>query len=247
MAMNPKQSWTDRMTGKDLIFSFIIIDLTIVTIGALSWKFGSARELIDQISFGSALSTILLAIVAMVYSYVQALEASGHNMLVQQALGRIIDKVDEFAHMKEELLALKQDTRTYNEHILESFNRFAEQASAHIDSVFEVLREQGLDVPEELEKDIAEVYRSKFNSELAAIKSRFLVSQDKRLIRELMVLIQTSFQSGYEVTLLELVDLLVYKGVEFEVRELGEVLASLEQLGIVAMADTERGRAVRIQ
>ncbi|WP_282937187.1 hypothetical protein [Paenibacillus sp. RC67] len=210
--MNHLQSLSDKMSKKDLIYGFIIVDLTILLLAVAVWKFHTSREVIDQISLGSALTTILLAVVAMVYSYIQTLEASAQNRMVQQALGKISEKVDEFGKMKEELITLRQDTRTYNEHILESLNRFVEEGADHIDSIFKVLRERGLEVPEEVEKDIAAAYRDKFNSELAVIRSRFIESQEKQLTRELIALVQNNLQSGYEVTLLELVDLLVYKG-----------------------------------
>lgn len=244
--MNHLQSLSDKMSKKDLIYGFIIVDLTILLLAVAVWKFHTSREVIDQISLGSALTTILLAVVAMVYSYIQTLEASAQNRMVQQALGKISEKVDEFGKMKEELITLRQDTRTYNEHILESLNRFVEEGADHIDSIFKVLRERGLEVPEEVEKDIAAAYRDKFNSELAVIRSRFIESQEKQLTRELIALVQNNLQSGYEVTLLELVDLLVYKGVEFEGKELIEALTSLEQLGLLSIIQTQRGRSVKI-
>ncbi|MNW14220.1 hypothetical protein D3C71_2123860 [compost metagenome] len=66
------------------------------------------------------------------------------------------------------------------------------------------------------------------------------------MTRELIALVQNNLQSGYEVTLLELVDLLVYKGVEFEGKELIEALTSLEELGLLSIIQTQRGRSVKI-
>lgn len=244
--MNLWHALIEKISKKDMIYGFIIFDLIIVVITVMSWKFDTARELIDQITFGSALTTIMLAVVAMIYSYIQAFEASTHNTLVRQALNQISDKVEEFGKMKDELITLRHDTKTYNEHILESLNRFVEEASTHVDSIFEVLRERGLDVPEEVEKDISLAYRDKFNNELSDIRSRFLLDKEKRLIRELIALIQNSFQSGYEVTLLEIVDLLVYKGVEFEGTDLIDSLSALERSGLVRLTDTQRGKAIQI-
>ena len=244
--MNRLQSLTDRMSKKDLLYGFVIVDMTILLIAVGVWKFHTSREVIDQISVGSAFTTILLAVVAIVYSYIQAYEASAQNRMVQEALIKISEKVDEFGKMKEELITLRHDTRSYNEHILESLNRFVKEASEHVDSIFEVLREKGLEVPEEVEKDIASSYRDKFNSELSAIRSRFIANQEKLLTRELIALVQNHLQKGYELTMLELVDLLVYEGVEFEGKELLEALTSLEQLGLLQIVPSERGRSVKI-
>ncbi|MFC4778218.1 hypothetical protein ACFO9Q_15570 [Paenibacillus sp. GCM10023252] len=240
-----------EMRRRDLIYWFIMIDLTLGIIGLFVWKFYDAKELIDQISFAATLSSILLAIVAMVYSYVQSYESSAQNRMVQSALSSIVDKVDEVSHIRDELALIRQDAKAGNDNLLQSLHRYADQVDDHISTVFSLLREEGLEVPAELERDISLAYRDKFNHEVSAIRSRFESGANggraaKPLHSSLISLIRESLKSGYQVTLLELVDLLVYKGMDFQAKELNEALLELERMNIIRQERTERGIIIYI-
>lgn len=246
------QKMLENVDKKDLLYGFIIFDLILAMIGMMVWKFYTAEELIIQISFGSTIASILLAVVAMVYSYIQSYESSGQQAVVQLALSKISDKVDELASIRDELNSLRNDAQRANETILSTLNGFMDETLNDIESIFTSLKEQGYDVPVEVEKTISHQYREKFQNELSRIRGRMTPNLDggkdsnDALESSLLLLIKRNFQSGQELTMLELIDLLVYKGVQFDLRQLQGALKNLEILGITSRTINENGTMIRI-
>lgn len=53
------------------LYVAIIIFLVLILIWLLTWDFGTAREILSQISFAATISSILLALVTIVYAFYQ--------------------------------------------------------------------------------------------------------------------------------------------------------------------------------
>ncbi|ANE46305.1 hypothetical protein SY83_08475 [Paenibacillus swuensis] len=231
MSGEPGWRWRNH---KDLIYLFIITDLVLFMILVSVWRFHSAQELINQISFGSTLASILLALVAMVYSYFQSFESSNQNRQVQQALHQISSKVDEFKEIKQELSDMRRDSKESNDHLISMLNKVTDKASKDVGSIFHSLRENGFEVSEDLEKAISAQYRKKFESEIAKIRGRFSARvQPSAIDQALDALIRKQFEPGTEVSLLEVVDLLVYQGVEYTGGELKRAIDAAETQGLL--------------
>ncbi|MBH0346349.1 hypothetical protein BK731_16710 [Bacillus thuringiensis serovar muju] len=96
--------------------------ITIFTTGIMT----EGKVLIDQISFASSLTSIILAIMAMIYAFFQARESSQQNVQVQSSLNKIDDKVFELFTMKEDVSSLKKDIELQSEGVSSSISDIKE-------------------------------------------------------------------------------------------------------------------------
>lgn len=71
-----KKSLIDKVlfyfSKKELLSWFVIFDLICVIIGLLTWRFSSFQEIVDQVTFAAGVSSILLALLAIVYAFLQS-------------------------------------------------------------------------------------------------------------------------------------------------------------------------------
>ncbi|MFJ8216076.1 hypothetical protein [Bacillus cereus] len=102
-----------------VILAFLLLGMiTIFTTGIMI----EGKVLIDQISFASSLTSIILAIMAMIYAFFQARESSQQNVQVQSSLNKIDDKVFELFTIKEDVSSLKKDLELQSEGVSSSIS-----------------------------------------------------------------------------------------------------------------------------
>jgi hypothetical protein len=104
---------------KDIIYWFIIFDLVIFLIGLIVFivfnEVTDPKIIIDLISFSSSVASILLAIVAIIYAFLQTNESSRHNTIIKANIDKLDSKMSEF-------ISIKQDFETFRTSDLVSMN-----------------------------------------------------------------------------------------------------------------------------
>jgi hypothetical protein len=108
-----------KITKKDIIYWFIISDLVLIMIGMIvAFVFIKVPEpslIIDQISFASSITSIMLAVIAIVYAFLQTNETSRQNTIVTSNLEKLDSKVTEF-------ITIKQDFQVFRESDIPNMN-----------------------------------------------------------------------------------------------------------------------------
>lgn len=103
----------EKVTKKDLIYGFIILDLVLLIVGLIvAFVFGEYEDpkvIIDQISFTASITSIILAGIAIVYAFFQSREASSQSSLVHEGLKQINERIAQFTTIKEEVILLRKD------------------------------------------------------------------------------------------------------------------------------------------
>jgi len=79
----------DKFSKKELVAWFIIFDLICIIIGLITWKFSSAKEIIDQVSFAAGICSILLALLAIVYAFFQSNNSSEQYSFLRANINKI--------------------------------------------------------------------------------------------------------------------------------------------------------------
>jgi hypothetical protein len=116
-----KDIW-DKVTKRDMVYIFLLLaefTCAILLKGQLS-----SSEVVNVISIGAGLTSIFLAVVAILYSFSQSSESARQNESLNNALNGInlrvleLDNVkNELVSIKDEIINIKKDTK----HISEQF------------------------------------------------------------------------------------------------------------------------------
>lgn len=107
-----------NVTRKDIIFGFITFDLIGFICFLIVWKLGTTQDIVNQLSLASSISSILLALVAIIYAYMQTNETSRQNMQVQDALNKITEKVESVVLIRNEFESFREDNKLNNESMI---------------------------------------------------------------------------------------------------------------------------------
>lgn len=138
-----------KITKKDIIFGFIIFYLVTIIVLVFIWRAGDNQELINQISLGASISSILLALVAIIYAYFQTNNSSQQNTLVQQTLLKITEKVETIGLVRQEMEMFFQNHTTKNDEMYKNI----EAIRSSIDQIYKASEEAS---PEEIQKTLME-------------------------------------------------------------------------------------------
>lgn len=104
------------VTKKDLVYVMIII-ITLLIVSLLNGQLNSS-EVVNVISIGAGLTSIFLALAAIVYSFIQSNETSRHSHSVQEALNKITEKVEEVVLIKQEFQSFREDNQQNNSQLV---------------------------------------------------------------------------------------------------------------------------------
>lgn len=103
---------------KKISMYWVVVSILIIAIILVAtWRGGDSQVLVNQISFAVGIASIFLAIVAMIYSFIQAEQSSRQNTTVQSALEKIVDKIEEFANLKSDIELIRKDSSDILSHI----------------------------------------------------------------------------------------------------------------------------------
>jgi len=120
-----KEFFEKHVTKKDLIYVMLLI-ITLLIISLLRGQLNSS-EVVNVISIGAGLTSIFLAMAAIVYSFIQSSEASRQNHSVQETLNKITDKVEEAVLIKQEILSFKEDSQQNSNNLGKQIEELARQ------------------------------------------------------------------------------------------------------------------------
>ncbi len=150
----------ERITKKDLIYGFIILDLIILIIGLIiAFVFGKYEDpkvIIDQISFTASITSIILAGIAIVYAFFQSREASSQSSLVHEGLKQINERIAQFISIKDEVILLREDWNTQSQQIKNSVETI-KGVSTSLEQISSSVAENGEKDPQKIKNELAEL------------------------------------------------------------------------------------------
>lgn len=121
-----------EFSKREIIFSFIIFDLILCIVIVAIWRAETTSELLNQISLGSSIASILLALLAIGYAFIQSRDASQQNISTQIMLDKINEKLEQVKVVKDELnlyrgevASFREDSKTHTTSLLESLKEFS--------------------------------------------------------------------------------------------------------------------------
>lgn len=124
-------------TTKD--FVYWIIGLFIVIIYLLTLKLTKNSEVVDFISFAATIISIILAVVAMVYAYLQGNQSSKNNTETQSALTEIKTHVSGIGQLKTDIALSNQGIKDVKDltHKLSREVNYANKSEKKIDELID--------------------------------------------------------------------------------------------------------------
>lgn len=150
---------------RDLISGFIIVDLVAIIVLVIVWRGGDNTQIVNQFSLGASISSIFLALVAIIYAFFQSNASSNQNTLVHSALNKIIDKVEEFASIKGELESFQESSKS------DISNIFSAIENLDSKSIEKSLKEQKVDIPEIVQEAISK-YENDMRMGLSSLEEK---------------------------------------------------------------------------
>ncbi|MGE8015282.1 hypothetical protein [Bacillus mycoides] len=125
------------MRKRDLCFIFVVINLSLfsIIITGLYLKKNVIKYnfIMEQISFASSIVSILLAIIAIIYAFVQSYQSGIQNQAMQNLLTLISTKVEGINVVKEEVANSKLEIKTELAKMHAIFHASSEQIDSHAD------------------------------------------------------------------------------------------------------------------
>jgi hypothetical protein len=102
-----------ELTKREMILIFVIIQFIIVT-GLLAAAFIltkvlDTQDIINQISLVSSITSIILALVAIIYAFFQNYSSSQQSGLLHEMLTKINQKIEELVSLKTDVANLRSD------------------------------------------------------------------------------------------------------------------------------------------
>ncbi|PGU78806.1 hypothetical protein [Bacillus cereus] len=123
------------MRKRDLCFIFIIIILSLFSIVItglyLTKHVIKYNFIMEQISFASSIVSILLAIIAIIYAFVQSYQSGIQNQAMQNVLTLISNKVEGINVVKEEVTNSKLEIKTELAKMHAIFTASSDQIDSH--------------------------------------------------------------------------------------------------------------------
>ncbi|MEW9668645.1 hypothetical protein ABLT31_07310 [Ammoniphilus sp. 3BR4] len=152
------------------------------------WKTNDPKFLNDQISFGATLASILLAVTAIIFSFIQSSDASRDNGAIRYTLDKITHKVDELEKVKNELKLVRDSFESFRsssdvnmEKILAAVSNMEQVSNSNIEDSFNTLKEKGIEVPDEVKIEIISKAKMNVKEEVVKIKERIVDLDENEL------------------------------------------------------------------
>lgn len=101
-----KSNFIQKVIMWNVIILLLLLLIGMIAIFVTGYT-SNGEVLIDQISFASSLSSIILAIMAMIYAFLQAKESSQQSLQVNSSLEKIDGKIIELVTIKDEVSLLR--------------------------------------------------------------------------------------------------------------------------------------------
>lgn len=228
----------EKISKKDLIFGFIIFYLINVIVLLVIWKIGTPKEILDQVSFASSISSILLALIAIVYAFIQSKDASEQHHTVQKMLHGIMDQVQKLENIKEELSLIKDDfglfksdSKSDKTEILQAIKTL--KGIYNPKAVFQQLEEQQIEVPKEVQDKISKDFSETFDQqlhELVTDSERLDHSEVERIIANL---IKNEMEIGQLFRMADIYWKLKNRGYKVTPWQMYHILHSLCESGLI--------------
>lgn len=102
-----------NITRRELVFIFIIVQLVIFCGGLLiAYFFGKITDtavIVNQISLVSSFTSIILALVAIIYAFFQSYSSSQQNQMLHDTLNKINQKIEELVSIKTDVADLRSE------------------------------------------------------------------------------------------------------------------------------------------
>lgn len=118
--------WTERLTTRD--YCWLIIVLVLVIIWILTQRYGSEAQLVSYMSFASTLSALILAVIAILYTLVEAGRSSRQIERMTQAVQRLesfVQGTEDAARNLQDAVRAVRDTKDRLAKIEEKLDRQA--------------------------------------------------------------------------------------------------------------------------
>lgn len=220
---------------KDLFY--IIVFLVFALVLLFSWRAGDISVLVNQISLVGSVSSILLALIAIGYAFFQANNSSWENRQMLDTLGRVNEKVEELGNIKDEMLIIKDELSNFKETSNDGMSNMMEAISdlptkLNFEGFSELLKEQGVTIPNEVEENIKVKYQEKLNDEMNRLKSN-VTRLDSKLETEIANYI------GFQMRPNELMDrgnlrkYLAQQGIKAGSQDISIVLRKFSRFGLL--------------
>ncbi|OHR66536.1 hypothetical protein HMPREF3291_01500 [Bacillus sp. HMSC76G11] len=162
-----KKELNISMGIKKSVLVFIILQLILIIIGLIVYlvfgKFTQPTVILDQVSFTSGIISIILAVVAIVYAFLQSREASSQNKLVHEGLLHINKRIEQFTSIKEDFNSMTKVLEKQSAEV----NASVEKVNNIVNDIQELstqIQDKG-ELSEDIEKDLQVI-----NAELKEIK-----------------------------------------------------------------------------
>ncbi|MDM5315111.1 hypothetical protein QUF49_03830 [Fictibacillus sp. b24] len=101
-----------NVTKKDIIFGFIVLILIGIIITIITWRAGDSSIIVNQISLASGLSSIVLAVIAIFYSFIESRASASDSENIRSSLSEIQMKINDLNRISEELEVIKNQLYT---------------------------------------------------------------------------------------------------------------------------------------
>lgn len=95
---------TKKISTREWILIIIILSLTQFLIHWLSMKYGGSASALGYVSFAGTVVSILLGLIAIVYSFVQSISQNSSAVEISEQIKRLITAGEDITKSKEELL-----------------------------------------------------------------------------------------------------------------------------------------------
>ncbi|QDQ03161.1 hypothetical protein FOH38_23470 [Lysinibacillus fusiformis] len=98
-----------KITKTNLILGFIIFDLVAVLITLATWRAKDSQQIINEVSLWSGIASIILAIVAIGFAFLQSYQSTKQSIEVYNALEKINEKVKGINDIKSQVSEIKDN------------------------------------------------------------------------------------------------------------------------------------------
>ncbi|MEK3727178.1 MULTISPECIES: hypothetical protein [unclassified Lysinibacillus] len=99
----------EKITKTNLILCFIIFDLVAVLITIATWRAKDSQQIINEVSLWSGLASIVLAIVAIGFAFLQSYQSTKQSIEVSAALEKINEKVKGISDIQNQVSEIKNN------------------------------------------------------------------------------------------------------------------------------------------
>lgn len=227
-----KEFFEKHVTKKDLIYVMLLI-ITLLIISLLRGQLNSS-EVVNVISIGAGLTSIFLAMAAIVYSFIQSSEASRQNHSVQEALNKITDKVEEVALIKQELQSFREDSRQNTQSIVQLLNLVGE--------LKEIAAPISNSKPEEL-NSVVEKQMPLFNRKIKEIEET-VYTLEGVLEQEVVNYINNHVAINQTFKIYSVMQYLRANNVEYSFGELSKTLSKIAKMKMIERINSELYRKI---